>query len=226
MLAVVTGHSRGIGQALTQHLSRKGYAVLGLSRSNGFDLSTPEGLEKSVRHVRQQTNEVHVLINNAGQLWLDETTRSPYDLQAYITLLTLSPYYLTLHLPLAEGAVVVNVASAAAHHADRDVPLYAALKAAVVSLTKSLAVRLAPKVRVVSLSPGFTKGTDLVTGEEALPEEAIQKLVPLRKEVDLQALQLTLDYVLDCPYLTGADLVVDGGFSVNHAINFLEHVEF
>lgn len=222
MLAVVTGHSSGIGRALAQRLSQRGYAVLGLSRRNGFDLSTPEGLDKAVRHVRQQTNEVNVLINNAGQLWLDEAERSPRDLQAYATLLTLAPYYLTLHLPLAEGAVVLNVASSAAYHADRDVGLYAALKAAVVSLTKSLAVRLAPRVRVVSVSPGFTKGTNLVTGEEALPEEVIRKLVPLREEVTLQALQLTLDYILDCPYLTGADLVVDGGFSVNHVINTLD----
>ena len=221
MLAVVTGHSSGIGRALAQRLSQRSYDVLGLSRSNGFDLSTSEGLEKAVQYVRQQTEEVHVLINNAGQLWLDEVDRSPRDLQSYATLLTLAPYYLTLRLPLAEGAVVVNVASSAAHHADRDIPLYAALKAAVVSLTKSLAVRLAPKVRVVSISPGFTKGTNLVTGEGALPEEVIQNLIPLRAEVELSSLQRTLDYILECPHLTGADLVVDGGFSANHAINTL-----
>jgi len=213
-LALVTGHSSGIGKAFAEHLTARGYSVLGASRSNGYDLSTKEGVDRLVKSVGTQS--LDLLINNAGQLWLDESDRTR-EIDRLVYLNQVAPYRLALELPLAPGAVVVNVASAGAHAPDSFVPMYGATKAALIYLTKSLALRLAPSVRVVALSPGFVE-TDLV--DEELPKEVIQKL-PLQRTVPMEDLVRALDFILECRSLTGAEIVVDGGFSNDHYINHL-----
>jgi 3-oxoacyl-[acyl-carrier protein] reductase len=109
----------------------------------------------------------------------------------------------------AVRGVVINVSSISGLMADVDTPLYGASKAALISLSKTLAVKYAPEVRVNCISPGFFD-TNLVP--EKTPQGLIDP-VPLKFEAQPIMILPAIDFLLNCPYVTGANLVVDGGLS-------------
>jgi NAD(P)-dependent dehydrogenase (short-subunit alcohol dehydrogenase family) len=94
--------------------------------------------------------------------------------------------------------------------ADPDLPIYAASKAALISLTKSLAKSYAPDVRVNCISPGFFK-TNLV--DEPTPTELIHT-IPMKYEEDAKKITPVVDLIWKSQYMTGANIVIDGGVSL------------
>jgi 3-oxoacyl-[acyl-carrier protein] reductase len=104
---------------------------------------------------------------------------------------------------------VINISSISGLMADVDTPIYGASKAALISLSKTLAVKYAPEVRVNCISPGFFD-TNLVP--EKTPQELIDP-VPLGFEAQPKMILPVVDAILNCPYMTGANIVVDGGLS-------------
>lgn len=179
--AVVTGAARGLGQAVARLLAERGATVIlvdldeqGVAQTareladhgfaaHGFcaDLCDEAALEALRAFVaRMAGSSLDILVNNAGG-WRHATTREitleDWDwtfrtntLSAFLTSRVLMDF-------LIEGGYgrIVNVASTDAHRAKPSLPHYAAAKAAVVSLTKSLAEELAPQgVLVNAVSPG------------------------------------------------------------------------
>ncbi|MDN7651839.1 SDR family oxidoreductase [Burkholderia multivorans] len=112
---------------------------------------------------------------------------------------------------LAGGAVVVNISSIAAHTAMGSNVIYCASKAALDNLTKSLARALAPRIRVVSVSPGlvnteFVKSMDTTWRDEQVVRTPLGRLAD-PKEVA----QAVLSAARDLRFTTGCVLPVDGG---------------
>ena len=86
--------------------------------------------------------------------------------------------------------------------------MYGAAKAALLHMTLSFANMLAPKkIRVNSISPGFTK-TNLVPGK--LPEHLLDK-VPLKRVIQPKEIADSVLHILNSPNMTGADILIDGG---------------
>jgi NAD(P)-dependent dehydrogenase (short-subunit alcohol dehydrogenase family) len=214
--AIVTGASSGIGKAIYAHLKnfRLYNQVVGISRE-GPDLSVDfrekSGLA-SLLHILQGA-DVGCLVNCAGILKL-EGEESFYEDIFRVNFWT--PYFLTtgLYKYLKAGhGVVINIASISGLMADVDTPIYGASKAALISLSKTLAVKYAPEVRVNCISPGFFD-TNLVP--EPTPQHLIDP-VPLKFEADPVMILPVVDAILNCPYMTGANIVVDGGLSCKAA---------
>ena len=179
MRALVTGGTRGIGEAIVQRLRGSGATVVATARSTPHDLvqldlfveadlSTAEGAEKVISYVRDRLGGVDILVNNVGgssapgggfaaltdEHWLDALNSN------LLGAVRLDRGLLPSMLEKGAG-VIIHISSI-----QRRFPLfeatlaYAAAKAALSNYSKGLSNEVGPKgVRVVSVAPGFTETT-------------------------------------------------------------------
>jgi 3-oxoacyl-[acyl-carrier protein] reductase len=217
-IAVVTGASSGIGKAIYDHFntSDRFDSVVGIAKNGPdleYDLSSEKDIQEIVDDLRT-AGDISCLVNCAGILKLEEVGNEGqiFDVNFW------APYYLTnalKHELIAARGCVINIASVSGMIAEPEIPIYAASKAALISLTKSLAIRFSPFfVRVNCISPGFVK-TNLIPGDT--PVELLNA-IPLGFEAEPAMLLPVVDMILDCPYVTGANFVVDGGGSCRAAM--------
>jgi len=214
--AVVTGASSGIGKAIYEGLKESAStlglnSVIGVSR-RGPDIKAqlPRDTNDVLDNLKSRCADVRLLVNCAGIMVLGEET---YAAPGYIFEVNFwAPYLLTVGLAdrlRSGGGCVINIASVSGLVGDPGLPIYAASKAALISLTKSLALKYAPDIRVNAISPGFFR-TNLVEGET--PKELINQ-VPMRYEAEPKQLVGTVITMFLNDYMTGANVVVDGGLS-------------
>jgi NAD(P)-dependent dehydrogenase (short-subunit alcohol dehydrogenase family) len=211
---VITGASSGIGKTLYEcfkediswRCSRNRYIskqqVIGISR-HGPDIILDLSQDFSARE--PLVKDVYVLINCAGIMPLEEIVP-----EAIMNINFWGTYRMIYNLQYRENACIINIASVSGIRPDADTPVYCATKAAIIALTKSLALKFAPDIRVNCISPGFYK-TNLVPG--VTPKELISK-VPLGYQDNPMNLYTMVKAIIDTPYMTGANIVVDGGVSL------------
>jgi glucose 1-dehydrogenase len=173
-VAVVTGASKGIGAATAGLLRSRGAEVIGVSRSVtvdgdiSADLSIEGEFGRVGELISERTDRVHILVNNAGAgaFGLPIDLASSTDWDHYLTLNAKSAFLLTKallpQLRAARGSAIVNVSSVHAVATTAGVAPYAASKGALVALTRSMAIDLAPSlIRVSCVLPGATE-TDMM----------------------------------------------------------------
>jgi 3-oxoacyl-[acyl-carrier protein] reductase len=155
--AVVTGGTRGIGRATADMFRAAGAEVITVSRSTHGDLSDPCTSEKAAEVI---LGPLHALVLNHG-VWVANgaalAAMPPSQWHSTIAQNLDSYFYVVrAFVPrLADGASIVFVASTAAQRGEAFHADYAASKGAIVSLTKSLAIELAPRIRVNCVAPGW-----------------------------------------------------------------------
>lgn len=212
--ALVTGASRGIGAAIAGALVDAGAEVYAGYRRNA---AVPCGEPWHCDHAAPALppGPLHVLVNNAG-IWVPTPVDGPdwdenwprvleVNLQAVATLCRL------FAAQAEPGAAIVNVTSRAGHRGEAGYSAYAASKAAVNALTKSLATELGPRdVRVNAVAPGWVR-TDMTAA--ALAERPLPEPIPLGRvgepeDVAGPVLFLCSDLAR---YVTGIVLDVCGG---------------
>jgi len=173
--ALVTGGTKGMGQAIVKRLRQAGATVVTTARSNPnepqppdffiqSDISTPEGVEKVAKEVLARFGGVDILINNVGgssapsggALALsDDDWQQTFDLNLF-SAVRLDGVFLPKMLEQKSG-VIIHISSI-----QRSLPLYdatlayAAAKAALTNYSKGLSNEVAPRgVRVMTVAPGF-----------------------------------------------------------------------
>jgi NAD(P)-dependent dehydrogenase (short-subunit alcohol dehydrogenase family) len=199
--------------------------------ANAWQVDVSEGTksEEAIARVAQQLGQVDVLVNNAATYVLrsfDEMTREEWQ---RVLDTNLTAYFLCARAAAREmrkrgGGSVVNIGSV--HHliSEPSSGAYAASKGGVAQLTRNLAIEFAPDNIVVnSISPGFIRtrmsivdGVDETATERFMSYYVNSGRIPLRRaglpeEIAAAALFLASR---ECSYLTGADLVVDGGLTI------------
>ena len=214
-VAVVTGGAKGIGKAIAQEFRNAGakVCVIDLLPNDYFvgDLADQPVLEEFARKVIADHGHVDYLINNALPLMkgIDECSYEEfnYALRVGVT----APFYLTkLFAPyFAPGAAVVNISSSRDRMSQPQTESYTASKGGVSALTHALAVSLAGKVRVNSISPGWIETGDAVwTGPDAVQQPAGRVGRPL--DIANMVLFLCSD---KAGFITGENICIDGGMT-------------
>jgi NAD(P)-dependent dehydrogenase (short-subunit alcohol dehydrogenase family) len=248
--AVVTGASSGIGQATAIALARAGANVASIHlpdaegaartesaiRDAGAEALLFEGttasseeIEDFARLVEQTWGGVDIWVNNAGRLlvrpFLEMTEEEWHDLLAT----NLHGYYHGCRAALRRMAVqgsgrIVNVSSVTFRQPIADLAAYITGKGGVIGLTKALAIEFAPLgITVNAIAPGATETAltaDAYTPDVRRAYEAKIGLGRIAKPEDIADAILFL--VSDAArYVTGQELVVDGGLILNGNVGFV-----
>jgi len=216
---VITGSSSGIGKAIYKWAEKSGYNVIGISREKESDIvldlsqtNFPE-LESAIKS-KLFGSHIDILINCAGIMpFLEDRKTMDTNFWGVVNMTKAGVHHMPVLSPQdirCGQYCIINIASVSGSQADPELPIYAASKAAVISYTKSLAKKLAPGIRVNCISPGFYK-TNLVP--EDTPEELINT-VPMGFEEEPKNIIPIIKMILETKYMTGANIVVDGGVSL------------
>ena len=211
MLILITGTSRGIGKAAAEYFLDKGHDV------HGLDIRPASIVHRNyVHHIADVTDPSafpedimpEVLINNAG---IQETGRDiDVNLKGMINI--------TEHYAIGNDRIrsVVNIGSAAGHTGS-EFPEYAASKGGVISYTRNVALRLAPRAICNSIDPGgvTTELNRPVMDDERLWNR-IMELTPLKRWASPEEIAEWIYFVaVNNRFRTGQNLLIDGGEAGN-----------
>ena len=214
-VVVITGGARGIGLCIRKQFERAGarVCVIDLLENDYFvgDLSCEKVLERFASKVIADFGKVDFLINNAAPLMKGIDECSYGDFEYALRVGVTAPFYLSkLFAPhFAKGASIINISSSRDRMSQPQTESYAAAKGAIASLTHALAVSLAGKVRVNSISPGWIDN-DYTVYEGA---DAIQQPVGrVGNPLDIASAVLYLCSE-EAGFITGENLCIDGGMT-------------
>jgi 2-dehydro-3-deoxy-D-gluconate 5-dehydrogenase len=246
-VAIVTGGNRGIGRSLALGLARAGASVAILARDQAknqavleelqaigvpamaamLDVTDRSALPDAMAQVERQLGSVDVLVNNAGVVRVSggvlQETEGDWDtvMATHLHATFLLSKLAATSMAKRRSGKIINLASMYSYFGSGVVPSYSAAKGAIVQLTKSMAIELAPhNIQVNAIAPGWiaTEMTAMVRDSPDFAE--FQKMILSRTpaarwgeadEVAGAAVFLASDAA---NFITGTTLPVDGGYSV------------
>lgn len=214
-VVVITGGAQGIGRCIAQEFQNLGAEVCVIDKQEGphfvGDISRKEVLENFATQVIEHYGKVDFIINNALPVMKGIDECSYEEFQYALSVGVTAPFYLVkLFLPyLAPGAAIVNISSSRDRMSQPQTESYTAAKGGIAALTHALAVSLAGKARVNSISPGWIDTTGTVfTGPDAVQQPAGR----VGKPSDIAHMVLFLCSE-KAGFITGENICIDGGMT-------------
>lgn len=238
LTCLITGSSRGIGLAIAHHLAAKGHRVILNSRSpiapevlaqfEGYeqpvlqatgDISQFDVAKQLVDDLYDQGVQVDVLVNNAGITRDGLVMRmSEEDFNSVIQTNLNGCFnmcrHLTPRLLKQKGGRIINMTSVVGVMGNAGQVNYAASKAGMIGLTKSLAREVASRgITVNAIAPGFIE-TDMTDQLSDRVKEAMLGQIPLKRFGQVEHIAKTVDFLIDNDYITGQVIEVNGGLHI------------
>lgn len=214
-IVIVTGGAQGIGRCIAEEFEKLGATVCIIDKQQGDhfvgDLADKQVLEQFAKDVIEKHGHVDYLINNALPLMKGINECSYEEFQYALSVGVTAPFYLAkLFAPhFANGAAVVNISSSRDRMSQPQTESYTAAKGGIAALTHALAVSLAGKVRVNSISPGWIDTAYTVyEGSDAIQQPAGRVGNPL--DIANMVLFLCSD---KAGFITGENICIDGGMT-------------
>ena len=214
-ITVVTGGAQGIGRCIAEEFRKAGATVCVIDKQPGDhfvgDLADKDVLERFAKEVIAKHGRVDYLVNNALPLMKGLAECSYEEFQYALSVGVTAPFYLAkLFAPhFAEGAAIVNISSSRDRMSQPQTESYTAAKGGIAALTHALAVSLAGKVRVNSISPGWIDTQYTVyEGPDAVQQPAGR--VGNSLDIANMVLYLCSD---KAGFITGENICIDGGMT-------------
>ena len=214
-VVIVTGGARGIGKCIADEFRSQGAHVHVIDKQEGEhfvgDISRKEVLEAFVKEVLKTHDRIDCIINNALPLMKGIDECAYEEFQYALSVGVTAPFYLVkLLMPhLSEGASIVNISSSRDRMSQPQTESYTAAKGGIASLTHALAISLAGKARVNSISPGWIDTSYTVyEGPDAIQQPAGRVGNP--KDIAHMVLFLCSD---KAGFITGENICIDGGMT-------------
>ncbi len=242
-VALITGASRGIGRSIALEMAKVGADII-LAYNNSHDeaqstyarikslgamclalkgdISNNEERSRLLEEAYARYRKIDILVNNAAiypqKEFLDVTQP---DLERIFAVNFFAPFLLSQEIGRRmveqRSGCIINIASDAVDHGKKDKGIdYVSTKAALLSLTRSLAVTLAPYVGVNAISPGYTDTEMARFWQNDKLKAEIEKTIPLGRvnlpvDIAYTAIFLASDKARN---ITGQNLIIDGGRSL------------
>ena len=223
-VVVVTGGAKGIGKCIAEQFAKNGSQVCVIDKVPGNhyvgDIADKCVIESFVKYIADNYGRVDYIINNALPIMKGIDDCSYEDFQYALSLGVAAPFYLVkLLMPyLTQGASIINISSSRDRMSQPQTESYTAAKGGIAALTHALAVSLAGKARVNSISPGWID-TQYVEYEGA---DALQQPVGrVGNPMDIANMVLFLCSE-KAGFITGENICIDGGMTkqmIYHADN-------
>lgn len=214
-VAVVTGGAQGIGKCIADEFRRYGALVCIIDKQQGDhfvgDISDKNVLEQFAQDVTKRFGHVDYLINNAIPPMKGIDDCSFEEFQYALNVGVTAPFYLTklFSQHFADGAAIVNISSTRDRMSQPQSESYTAAKGGIATLTHALAISLAGRVRVNSISPGWIDNSLTITDG---PDATQQPVGRVGSPIDIanMALYLCSD---KAGFITGENICIDGGMT-------------
>ena len=214
-VAIVTGGANGIGRCIADEFRSQGAVVYVIDKQEGEhfvgDISKKEVLEAFAAEVLSKHDKVDVIVNNALPLMKGIDECSYEEFQYALSVGVTAPFYLVKLLKnhLAEGASIINISSSRDRMSQPQTESYTAAKGGIAALTHGLAVSLAGKARVNSISPGWIDTAYTVyEGPDATQQPTGRVGNPM--DIANMVLFLCSD---KAGFITGENICIDGGMT-------------
>ena len=231
--ALITGASKRVGRALTEHLAASGWNVIIHFNSSGKDaeqliqslklkfptqsfntvksnLSKSSEVESLIPRIIKEYGNFHLLINNASVFdsgYIKETTFELFDLQIGVNLK--APFFLMRDFARGcKNGNIINFVDTRITSNKTNFAAYSISKKGLWNLTKMAALEFAPEIRVNAIAPGVT------LPPEDKDEKYLKKMaqnIPMQKPGGIYPVLQSIDYIIQNEHLTGQLLFADGG---------------
>ncbi len=242
-VAVVTGGNGGIGRSIALGLAEAGASVAVFGRNNEknqhvlsglkaigvpslaveLDVTNRPGLEPAINKVESELGGISILVNNAGIASLSGgvLNEKPEDWDRVIET-QLNAVFLLSKLGAKsmvnrKAGKIINIGSMYSYFGSALVPSYSAAKGAIVQLTKSMAIELAPhNIQVNAIAPGWIE-TDMTVAVRAMPmKDEIIARTPAGRWGQPEEIAGTAVYLAShaSDFVTGTTIPVDGGYAI------------
>jgi len=247
--AIVTGASRGIGEAVARSLVDLGVSVVGVGRTfpaewqNHFsqpdkvvklvgDVSDPKTSESALKVCLDKFGSVDILVNNAGIVIATsilDLNIEDWDKQMDTNLKSFVYFCREVAPEMVKqkrGGRIVNISSVAANFFESGLLAYSTTKGAIISLTRGLSIDLAPhNITVNAVAPGWV---DTQMGYGSIPKEKqgiVLERIPLRRAASTDEIAGSVVFLCSdlSRYMTGQTITVDGGQTTDGTINGIQY---
>ncbi|MBV8778956.1 MAG: SDR family oxidoreductase [Alphaproteobacteria bacterium] len=232
--ALVTGAGQRIGRALALALAETGYAVAlhynasargaesvaaavrkqgGRAVALAADLADEDAVRELLPRAADALGPIGVLVNNASVFehdTVETATRAGWD--AHLAVNLRAPFVLiqqfARHLPADRGGCIVNLLDERVWSLTPYFVSYTVSKAALWTLTQTMALALAPRIRVNGIGPGPTLPSPRQSAEQFLRQ---CRMMPLQRGTSPEEVAAALRFILAAPAMTGQMIALDGG---------------
>ena len=230
--ALVTGASRGIGASIAKKLSEDGFEVYGTSTSGegktigvnqwvSGDFSTQKGIDDFLIRLKK-ISSFDVLVNNAGINIIKSQNRVTKEDYSRIESVNLrAPYQITQmvlkQMVEKKYGRIIHIASIWSVVSKADRSLYSTMKTGLLGMTRATAVEWAShNILINTISPGFVETELTKKSLTTQQQDEIKNQIPIKRFAQPDEIAETVSFLCSIKntYLTGQNIVIDGGFTI------------